>query len=101
VQWELDLIAQAGGRLQTIVLASPELDRAETLALFKRLVPDLPEIHTEQTPRAYFEIWLLLTTKRLSVEAYTAALNTALQALFGFAGVPARPPSTNHASRNG
>jgi hypothetical protein len=104
VQWELDLIAQAGGRLQTIVLASPELDRAETLALFKRLVPDLPEIHTEQTPlAAYFEdrAWLLLTTKRLSVEAYTAALNTALQALFGFAGVPARPPSTNHASRNG
>lgn len=89
VQWELDLIAQAGGRLRTIVLASPDLDRAANLALFQRLVPDVPAIPEKQTPLAAYQSsgeWRVLTAKRLSVESYTAALNTALQALFGTKG---------------
>ncbi len=94
VQWELDLIAQAGGRLQTILLASPELSRDETLALFQRLVPGMPETGAKQAPLAAYVhdgAWCVLTTKRLSLEAYVAALNTALQSLFGMAGVQARP----------
>ena len=95
VQWELDLISQAGGRLQTIFLASPDLDRAATLSLFQRLVPELPEIAEKQLPVAAYEqagAWRVLTAKRLSVESYTAALNTALQALFGLKGeVPKTP----------
>jgi hypothetical protein len=90
VQWELDLIAQGAGRLQTIFLASPELDRDATLALFKRLVPEMPEIDAQQWALAAYQhdgVWRLLTAKRLSVETYTAALNTALQALFGLQGV--------------
>lgn len=93
VQWELDLIAQAGGRLQTILLASPALSRDETLALFQRLVPNMPEMAPRQTPVAAFAqdgAWCVLTAKRLSLEAYVVALNTALQSLFGIAGVPVR-----------
>jgi hypothetical protein len=95
VQWELDLISQAGGRLQTVFLASPELDRAATLALFQRLVPAMPQIDEKQLPIAAYEQvgeWRVLTTKRLSVESYTAALNTALQALFGLKGETPKPP---------
>lgn len=95
VQWELDLIAQAGGRLQVIFLASPELDRAATLELFKQLVPDMLEIDARQQAIAAYEIggaWLVLTAKRLSVDSYTAALNTALQALFGLKGEPVKRP---------
>jgi hypothetical protein len=95
VQWELDLIAQAGGRLQTIFLASPELDRAATLSLFQRLVPGMPEIAEKQFPIAAYEQggqWQVLTAKRLRVESYTAALNTALQALFGLKGETPKPP---------
>ncbi len=89
VQWELDLIAQAGGRLHTVFLASPELDRDTNLALFKRLVPGMPEVSAKQTPIAAYALkgdWRVLTAKRASVETYTAALNTALQALFGMKG---------------
>ncbi len=96
VQWELDLIAEAGGRLRTIYLASPELDRAATLALFNRLVPSMPEISAKQHAiAAYAEQgqWRVLTAKKLSVESYTAALNTALQALFGLKGEPVKRPS--------
>lgn len=95
VQWELDLIAQAGGRLQTIFLASPELDRAATLSLFQRLVPEMSPIAEKQHPIAAYEHggqWQVLTAKRLSVETYTAALNTALQALFGLKGETPKPP---------
>lgn len=95
VQWELDLIAQAGGRLQTIFLASPELDRAATLSLFQRLVPEMSRIAEKQLPIAAYEHggqWQVLTAKRLSVETYTAALNTALQALFGLKGETPKPP---------
>jgi hypothetical protein len=93
VQWELDLIAQAGGRLQTVFLASPELDRDATLALFKRFVPEMPEINPKQTPVAAYRCdgeWRVLTARRLSVESCTAALNTALQALFGMRGEPVK-----------
>lgn len=101
VQWELDLIAQAGGRLHTIFLASPELDRQATLALFERLVPSVPEIPFKQWPVAAYAkdgAWRVLTAKRLSVESYTAALNTALQALFGLKGVavPKRSAAQQH-----
>lgn len=95
VQWELDLIAQAGGRLRTIFLASPELDRADTLALFQRLVPNVPEISAEQHAIAAYACdgeWRVLTAKKLSVETYSAALNTALQALFGLKGEAAKKP---------
>jgi hypothetical protein len=95
VQWELDLIAQAGGRLQVIFLASPELDREATLALFKRLVPNMPEIDAKQHPIAAYEIggeWRVLTAKQLGVDSYTAALNTALQALFGLKGEAVKRP---------
>jgi hypothetical protein len=93
VQWELDLIAQAGPRLRTIFLASPELDREATLALFARLAPGMPEIAPRQTPIAAYRSdgeWRVLTARRLSVESYTAALNTALQALFGMRGEPVK-----------
>jgi hypothetical protein len=96
VQWELDLIAQADGRLRTIFLASPELDRAATLALFERLGPEMAAIPAKQLPIAAFEHggqWQVLTAKRLSVESYTAALNTALQAQFGLAGEPLKRPA--------
>ncbi len=99
VQWELDLISQAGGRLQTIFLASPELDRASTIELFQRLVPDLPAIAEKQHPVAVYEQggqWRVLTAKRLSVETYTAALNTALQALFGLKGEQPKPRKARH-----
>ena len=55
VQWELDLISQAGGRLQTIFLASPELDRTQTLSLFQRLVPGMTAIDEKQLPIAAYE----------------------------------------------
>jgi hypothetical protein len=90
VQWELDLIGQAGGRLHTIFLASPELDRQATLALFERIIPSMPEIRFKQWPIAAYArdgAWHVMTAKRLSVESYTAALNAALQALFGLKGV--------------
>lgn len=91
VQWELDLITSSTSRLNVIFLASPELTRADTLALFQRLVPDLPEIAPDQTPiAAYAEQgreWRVLTAKTLTLNAYTAALNTSLQALFGLEGV--------------
>jgi hypothetical protein len=95
VQWELDLITQAGGRLQTIFLASPELDREASTALFGRIVPAMPELESRQWPLAAYVhqgVWRVLTTKRLSVEAYTAALNTALQELFGLKGVAFKKP---------
>ncbi len=95
VQWELDLITQAGGRLQTIFLASPELDREASTALFARIVPAMPELDSKRWPLAayvYQGAWCVLTTKRLSVEAYTAALNSALQALFGLKGVALTKP---------
>lgn len=91
VQWELDLIAQSQGRLRIIFLASPELDRSATLALFERLVPSLPDIPIQSWPIAAYPHeggWQVLTAKRLSVESYTVALNAALQALLGLAGVP-------------
>lgn len=92
VQWELDLIASSTARLNVIFLASPELTRADTLALFERLVPDMPEIAADQTPIAAFAEqgrgWRVLTSKALTLNAYTAALNTSLQALFGLSGVP-------------
>jgi MFS family permease len=91
VQWELDLIASSTERLNLIFLASPELTRADTLALFQRLVADLPEIAADQTPiAAYAERgreWRVLTAKTLTLNAYTAALNASLQALFGLEGV--------------
>jgi len=91
VQWELDLIASSTSRLNVIFLASPELTRADTLALFQRLVPNLPEIAADQTPIAAYAgeggAWRVLTAKTLTLNAYTAALNTALQALFGLEGV--------------
>ncbi|MBL8546215.1 MAG: hypothetical protein JNL81_07105 [Hyphomonadaceae bacterium] len=93
VQWELDLIAHAGGRLQTILLASPALGREETLALFERLAPGMPQIPARQVLIAAYAqdgVWTVLTTKRLSLEAYVAALNAALQSLFGLSGVPMR-----------
>jgi hypothetical protein len=96
VQWELDLIAQAGGRLRSIFLASPELDRNATLTLFARLVPDMPAIPEKQLAVAAYSHegeWRVLTTKRLSVESYSAALNTALQAQFGLAGEPLKRPA--------
>ena len=96
---ELDLISQAGGRLRTIFLASPELDRAATLSLFQRLVPDLPAIAEKQLAVAAYEQggqWRVLTAKRLSLETYTAALNTALQALFGLKGEQPKPRKTKH-----
>jgi len=99
VQWELDLISQAGGRLQTIFLASPELDRAATLLLFQRLVPDLPAIAEKQLPVAAYEQagqWRVLTAKRLSLETYTAAINTALQGLFGLKGEQPKPRKARH-----
>jgi hypothetical protein len=95
VQWELDLITQAGGRLQTIFLASPELDREASTALFARIVPAMPELESRHWPLAAYVhqgVWRVLTTKRLSVEAYTAALNTALQELFGLKGVAFKKP---------
>ena len=77
--------------MNVIFLASPELDRTASRALFERLVPGLPEINEAQLPLAayaYEGAWQVLTSKRLSVEAYTAALNTALQARLGLGGVP-------------
>lgn len=91
VQWELDLIASSTARLTVIFLASPELSRADTLALFGRLAPNLPEIADDQTPIAAYAAqggeWRVLTAKTLSLNAYTSALNTSLQALFGLEGV--------------
>lgn len=91
VQWELDLIAQAAGRVRTIFLASPELDRDASLALFARLVPEMPALDAKQLPLAAYALdgyWRVLTSKNLSVESYTTALNTALQAMFGLKGEP-------------
>ncbi len=95
VQWELDLLAQAGGRVHAVYLASPELSRADTLALFQRLVPDLPEIAAAQHLIAAYPLkgeWRVLTARRLSVDSYTTALNTALQALFGPSGEMLKAP---------
>ncbi|MEZ5955919.1 MAG: hypothetical protein R3C27_01720 [Hyphomonadaceae bacterium] len=88
VQWELDLIASSASGLNVIFLASPELNRADTIALFKRLTP-LPEIAADQTPiAAYAEQgeWRVLTAKTFTLNAYTAALNASLQALLGLQG---------------
>ena len=98
VQWELDLIAQAGGRLSVIYLASPDLTRADTLALFQRLVPGMPVIAGDQRPIAAYAqqgAWRLLTARELSLNAYTAALNASLQAMFGLKGETRAPPSVH------
>jgi MFS family permease len=97
VQWELDLIAQNATRLNVIFLASPERTRADTLALFERLVPDMPAIANDQTPIAAYAVngaWRVATAQRLSLGAYTAALNTSLQAMFGLEGVKAEAPAS-------
>lgn len=97
VQWELDLIAASHARLNVIFLASPELTRSDTLALFHRLVPEMCAIADDQTPIAAYAKqggqWRVLTAGALSLNAYTGALNASLQALFGLEGVAlAREP---------
>lgn len=94
VQWELDLIAGAMGRVRVIFLANPELSREATLALFDRLAPQgaAPVFRERQIPIAAWmdgqRRWRVLTTsKPACVQTYTVALAYALQAVLGMKGV--------------
>lgn len=89
VKWELDLLADGRARLNVIYLASPELSRADALALFQQIVPSMPEIKRTQWPLAAYQRdggWRVLTSRRVSVDAAATALNFALQALLGMKG---------------
>lgn len=95
VQWELNLIEEAMGRLKIIFIANPLLSSEETRALFAKIAPhgEAPDLKGGQTPIAAYlddkQNWIVLTTKmQPSVQTYTVALNYALQALLGLKGVP-------------
>lgn len=95
VQWELDLIANAAGRVRVIFLASPELSREDTFALFQRLVPDMPEIAADQRLIAAFlheGQWRVATARAISLDSYVVGLNAALQTMFGLHGVKLEAP---------
>lgn len=94
VQWEIDLLAGAQGRLRVILLANPELTAEQNLALFARLMSDheLPKLGARQAPIAAFQDkggWRVLTASTLPcVQTYTVALNMALQTMLGMRGTP-------------
>lgn len=96
VKWEIDLLTAAEGRVRVIYIANPELSGADNLALFARL-GDMPALGRNQQPIAAFREpqtgWrVLTTTRRPSVQTYTVALNTALQALLGVKGTALKQP---------
>jgi hypothetical protein len=99
VKWELSLIDQVDDWLCVIYLANPELAREANVALFESLAPqgEARAVKRGQTPIAAFmdskRGWRVLTAHRPSVEAYTIALNTALQARFGLEGVRLAKPA--------
>jgi hypothetical protein len=104
VQWELDLISDAVGRLNVILLANPSLSRDDTIALFRRIAPSgqAPALEPGQTPIAAYldadKAWRVLSTKRRPcVQTYTVALNYALQATLGLKGVALRKPPKQRA----
>ncbi len=92
VKWELDLIADALGRVRVIFLANPELTPEETRALFTRIAPGARLLPAPQTPIAAWldergEWFVLTTSKPPCVQSYTVALNFALQTTLGMKGV--------------
>lgn len=96
VEWEIDLLAAAGGRVRVIYIANPELSGHDNMTLFARLV-DMPSLGRSQQPIAAFREplrgWhVLTTTQRASVQTYTVALNTALQVLLGVKGTALKRP---------
>lgn len=98
VKWELGLIERTGAEARTIFLANPEIDEAETEALFAPLAPagEAFEMKKGQSPIAAYRDpqkgWRVLTAKRRSVQTYTVALNIALQAMFGRRGEAVKRP---------
>lgn len=95
VQWELDLVAGAGGRIRVIFLANPELTPEANTTLFAKLAPngETREMKKKHSPVAAYgdpeKGWRVLSTaRRPCVQTYTAALNYALQDLLGLEGVP-------------
>lgn len=99
VKWELELLDRTGATARTIFLANPEIPVGDTEPLFATLFLGggrFPEIRRGQTPIAAFQDpkrgWRVLTARRRSQQAYVIALNMALQAMFGPAGVPAMRP---------
>ena len=106
VKWELDLIADAIGRLKVIFIANPTLPREQTLMLFQRLSPpgQMPALAQGQYPLgAYLDKqgrWCVMTTKYPpSVQTFSVALNYALQALLGMRGVALRRPKKARSRR--
>lgn len=96
VNWEIDLLAAAEGRVRVIFIANPELSGPDNMALFARL-GDMPSLGRNQQPIAAFREpqrgWrVLTTTQQPSVQTYTVALNTALQALLGVKGTALKRP---------
>lgn len=103
VGWELALIS-AGGRIpRTIFLANPELEGAETMTLFGSIAGVALELSPRELPVGmFFDPSIgcrVLTAKKLSVQAYTIALNLALQTLFGLEGFPPIHPESRLVGR--
>ena len=93
VRWEMELIGRVGVLERAIYLGNPELSAEASTALFAALHPEAELcVKRGQRPVAAFydpaRGWRVLSAQRLSVQTVTIALNIALQALFGFKGVP-------------
>jgi hypothetical protein len=82
--------------VRVIFIANPDLSGPDNMALFARL-GDMPSLGRNQQPIAAFREpqrgWrVLTTTQQPSVQTYTVALNTALQALLGVKGTALKRP---------
>jgi hypothetical protein len=100
VAWE---IGQVSRRLShTIVLASIDMPRENTIALFEDILRGAGaesfagQLKPGRRPIAAFLDpaggWTVLAARILSVQTYTVAMNRALQGLMGKAGAPRNPP---------
>lgn len=91
VRWELDHIVSSGAQARTIYLASAHLPADATARLFASIAgADKLECGNEVAIALFNDPnrgWRLLTTRAATVQAYTVALNKAMQAMFGRDGV--------------
>lgn len=91
VRWELEHIVGAGAQARTIYLASAHLAPEVTARLFASIAGAAQIERRDEVAIALFKDphmgWRVLSARTATVQAYTVALNKALQAMFGRDGV--------------
>lgn len=91
VRWELDHIVNTGAQARTIYLASAHLAPETTARLFASIAGAAMLECGDEVAIALFKDpsrgWRVLLARVATVQAYTVALNKALQAMFGRDGV--------------